>query len=330
MLRAAALLGEAFELSFLARLLDCPERSLLGVIDELEQAALVRESPEQPGTFSFVHSLVAEAIVETLSRSERVTLHGDIAATLERIFADRPRAPATAIAYHYARAVAGGDSVDKAVDWACRAGDEAMAQLLFDEAAEHYRRAVDWRRAGSLDTGTEVGRLLIAAGRAELGRGEPSRAEACFFEACEIAERAGEASLLAAGVWPLAASQYRGERADRLQSMLRAAIERSDADGSEPESSVRARLHAALARSQSYTADFETVDASSRRAVALAREAEDLDCELKALSTRDLVLAAEPQFAERAELSRDRIGLAIEVGHVGEEFTDKDRRHGPQ
>jgi DNA-binding winged helix-turn-helix (wHTH) protein len=319
LLRAVAIVGGPFDLPLIAGLVERSERETLEVLEEIERAALVREVAEQPGTFAFVHALVPEAITATLSRAERVALHAHVAETLVRLFGDRADPPAARIAHHFGLAVIGGEHVDAAIEWARRAGDRAREQLLYWEAAGHYERALGWLRARPDGRETMLAETLLAAGRAHLGQGEPRQAGERFWEALDLTARIGTPALLAEAAWPLAATQYRGRGARRLQETLQSAIDRWTGDPA-CSTATLARLHAALARSLSYTSAFERVDLVSRRAVTLAREAADLECELKALATRDMVLVAEPRFEERAAVSRDRIAIAVETGDRNEEF----------
>ena len=59
-----------------------------------------------------------------------------------------------ALAHHWARAAAPAAETAKAVDYATRAGDRALAQLAHDEAVAYYRQALELleRPKGSLTT----------------------------------------------------------------------------------------------------------------------------------------------------------------------------------
>jgi len=66
-------------------------------------------------------------------------MHRDVARGLaERAGADQRLAE---LARHFAEAAARGE-IQNAVEWGRRAGDAAMAELAWEEAAAHYERAL--------------------------------------------------------------------------------------------------------------------------------------------------------------------------------------------
>ena len=108
--------------------------------------------------FVFAHALVRETLYERQSASRRVRLHRRIGEALE---AHRRREPGRA-----RLPLLRGAGATKAVDYALAAAEQAAAALAYEEAAEHYRRALVEPR---LD-------ILLALGAAELRAGDPRRA----------------------------------------------------------------------------------------------------------------------------------------------------------
>jgi DNA-binding winged helix-turn-helix (wHTH) protein len=321
LLRMAAVAGRDASLPLLARALDLAEAELLDPLEQLERAELLREDSRHPGAFAFVHALVPEALVEAMPPSFRVRAHANVARALEALSAHAPDSHLASLAHHFGEAAAGGE-LAKAVEYASRAGDQARARRAFAEAAALYRRAIDWETASRERSDRTLAGLFTALARAEVARGDPAAAARASFQALACAEAAGSPALVAEAAWPLAGSQYRGPGAERVVAALEAAL----ADVGEHDPRSEALLAAALARSLLFSGDFDRSDALSARAVALARRARDPALELRALSTRDLVLTNDPRYAERAVVSRDRVGLAMELGVRSEEVLARLRR----
>jgi hypothetical protein len=77
------------------------------------------------------------------------------------------------LAHHYTRASGTSGGIDKAVEYAARAGNRALAQLAHDEAADYYRQALELLPLtdGTVD---EAQRLeLLILGEAERRAGDP-------------------------------------------------------------------------------------------------------------------------------------------------------------
>ena len=314
LLRAAAVAGRDATLPLLARVLEVAETELLDPLEQLERAGLLHEDPTRAGALTFVHALVPEALVEVMRPSERVRSHASVARALEALYARDPSSHVSSLAHHYGEAAAGGE-LAKAIEYAHRAADEARARFAFAEAAELYRRAIEWETSSRERSEPALARLWTSLARAEAARGDPVAAARASFRAVACAEAAGSPALVAEAAWALTAAQYRGPDTERLVAALETAL----AAVGEGDARTGASLAAALARTLTFTGDFDRCDALSARALALARQTRDATVELRALSTRDLVLSNDPRYAERASISRDRVGLAMELGLHSEE-----------
>ena len=321
LLRVAAVAGHDTSVPLLARTLDVREAELLDPLAQLARAELLGADPARPGAFAFAHALVAEALVEAMLPSERVRIHASVARALEDLYAHDLEPHLTSLARHYGEAAAGG-AIAKAVEYAGRAADQARARLAFAEASELYRKAIAWETASRERSDAELARLWASLARSETARGEPAAAERAAFQAVARAEAAGGAALIAEAAWALPTTRYRHPGTERFVAALESALAAVGADDPRSEAS----LAAALARSLVFTGDVERVDQLSARAILLARRARDAPVELRALGTRDLVLAGDPRLAERAAISRDRIGLAVELGQPAEEFLARIQR----
>ncbi len=87
--------------------------------------------------FSFRHALIHDVMYRGLLRKERRQLHGEVAAAIEKVHADRVEELAPSLARHYAEA----GVPDKAVRYFFSAGRHALAQGARVEAARFFTRA---------------------------------------------------------------------------------------------------------------------------------------------------------------------------------------------
>jgi serine/threonine protein kinase/tetratricopeptide (TPR) repeat protein len=164
-LRLAAVIGQEFDLILLEKLSGVPEDRLLDVIDEGFRAQLIREAAGGHDRCRFAHSLIQETLYDDLSGPRRARLHRRIGETMERLGGHDP--PLADLAWHFAR-TAGLGEVEKAVDYASRAGDRAALSLAHEEAARFYEmalRSLDFARPGP-ETSTRRCAIHARRGRA--------------------------------------------------------------------------------------------------------------------------------------------------------------------
>jgi tetratricopeptide (TPR) repeat protein len=134
-------IGRDFDLSVLQALADLSEDALLDAMDEAVSAQLITEVPAVPGRFSFVHALIRETLYGELTAPRRVRLHRRVGEALEHLTHGRPNQPLADLAYHFTQAAPSGP-VDKAIDYATRAGDRAADAMAHEEAARFYEMAL--------------------------------------------------------------------------------------------------------------------------------------------------------------------------------------------
>jgi predicted ATPase len=106
---------------------------------QLEQAELVfrREPPE--AVYSFKHALVRDAAYESLLKSRRHQLHGQIARTLEGRFPEVVATEPEIVAHHFTEA----GLVEPAIDYWLKAGNLALSRSANAEAVKHLRQGIE-------------------------------------------------------------------------------------------------------------------------------------------------------------------------------------------
>jgi DNA-binding CsgD family transcriptional regulator len=179
----AAIAGRRFDFALLQTLTNLDERALLDLVKELIAAQLVVE--ETAERFAFRHALTREAIYAELLARERVALHREVAAALERQHADSLDAVVEALAYH---AWESGDW-GRAAQYAARAAKHAAALSAPREAVAHLDRAfAALERSGA----TPPIELHLARGRANETLGEFQRANDDFATALRRGRDSGD------------------------------------------------------------------------------------------------------------------------------------------
>ena len=107
---------------------------------QLEQAELVFRRGELPeAVYSFKHALVQDAAYESLLKSRRQQLHGQIARALEERFADIVASEPEIVAHHFTEA----GLVDPAIDYWLKAGNLALSRSANAEAVKHLRQGIE-------------------------------------------------------------------------------------------------------------------------------------------------------------------------------------------
>jgi hypothetical protein len=215
LIELAALFGGEFELGPLEA---CSAQAADEVLDRVEDLCERRFLDERgPERFAFVHDLLREAILGAMGSTRRTRTHRRVAEALAEIGG----APAE-IALHYA--ASGPGCRAEAAQWHVRAGDLALTNAAWADAARHADAA---RRASTSDD--ERARALVVLGRAQRALGDVTSARASLDEARAIARGSGSADVLAAATLALVGGGGRGVALD-LDDGSRAALLRDARD----------------------------------------------------------------------------------------------------
>ena len=100
-----AAIGREFSYSLLRAVVGRDETALRDALAQLEQAELVFCQGEPPeAVYSFKHVLVRDAAYESMLKSRRQQLHGQIARALEQSFADIGASQPEIVAHHFTAA----------------------------------------------------------------------------------------------------------------------------------------------------------------------------------------------------------------------------------
>ena len=118
-----AAIGREFSYSLMREVVGRDETALKHALAQLEQAELVFRRGEPPeAIYSFKHALVRDAAYESLLKSRRQQLHGQIARTIEEKFPDIVASQPEIVARHFTEA----GLVEPAIDYWLKAGHLAL------------------------------------------------------------------------------------------------------------------------------------------------------------------------------------------------------------
>ena len=135
-----AAIGREFSYSLVHALVGRDETALKYALAQLEQAELVFRRGEPPeAVYSFKHALVRDAAYESLLKSRRHQLHGQIARALEERFPDVVASEPEIVAHHFTEA----GLIEPAINYWLKAGNLALSRSANAEAAKHLRQGIE-------------------------------------------------------------------------------------------------------------------------------------------------------------------------------------------
>lgn len=266
LLTLASVLGREFSLPVLARAAAASDDDVLDTLDEAMRERVVTDVPSVPSGLRFAHVLIRDTLYEELTPARRIRLHRQAVQALEDLYGEGSKSALTELAHH---SIAGSDFA-RGVRYARSAGDRALDQLAYEEAARLYHSALETLELteGGGDDRTRC-ELLLSLGDAQGKAGNTPESKETLLAAAEIARSAGlpehlaRAALGYGGRFPwLRAGDDR-----RLVPLLEEAL----AGLGEEESELRVRLLARLGGALRDQPSLEPRSSLSREAVAIAR-----------------------------------------------------------
>ena len=141
-LSTASVIGRDFNLDLLAAATGVDEDELIDLLDQAQHAALVTEVPGTPGRYSFSHALVQHTLYEDLGGTRRTRLHKAVGEAIEHLYGETSDARLGELARHFLLATRPTDA-DKAMSYARRAGEAALAALAPDDAVRYFGQALE-------------------------------------------------------------------------------------------------------------------------------------------------------------------------------------------
>ena len=271
-LAVAAVIGREFDLDLLVHVSEKSEDELIDLLDDAVEAAVLVESSEVTGRFSFAHALVNHTLYDGLGRTRRARLHRRVAEAIEQMCGDDTSPRLRELAFHWSQATAQVD-VEKAVEYARQAAAQALEELAPDEALRLFTQALELHGQQASPHPVDRSELLLGLGEAQRQAGEPAFRET-LLEAGRLARELGEAELLAEAALRngrLFGSSTYGQVDEERVATIEAALEAV----APREEHVRARLLSMLALERNWDGDLPGRTELIGEAIDLARRSGD-------------------------------------------------------
>jgi class 3 adenylate cyclase len=316
-LTVASVIGREFGLDALERVIVRQAQHerltgdrLLEALEEAIGARVIAELPRAAGRYSFTHALIWETLYEELSTTRRVRLHRQIGEVLEGLYAANPEPHLPELAHHFFEGAQAGD-VDKAIDYATRAGERATSLMAYEDAARHYETALQALDVRDKKDEAQRCELLLALGEARNRAGDRERAKETFLQAADISRKLNDGEALARAALGFAGvfGEW-GVVDERVTGLLEEAL---GALGDE-DSALRASLLSRLAMELWFSGLTEPAELPSRQAIEVARRLGEPKALADALWTRHLVFGGPEHVEERLSAGAEIVRLAEESG----------------
>ncbi len=309
-LATAAVVGPEFEAAVVERAAGVEEDEVFAAFEEATNARLLVEVPG--ARYRFAHALVRATLYDELSGPRRVALHRRVAEAIESLHGRALDDYLPALAHHWARTAAPAADTARAVDYATRAGDRALAQLAHDEAVTYYQQALELLDIAEGSAEEERIELLIAMGEAQRRAGDPSHRETLLHASGLAAER-GDADAVARaalantrGMFSSVVGEVDHERVTAFEAALEA--------GGDDDTPTRARLLAALGVELMYAGDRERRIRLADEALAIARRSGDVATLAHVLLERFFTISFPDTLEERLANTEELVPLAERLG----------------
>jgi len=315
-LACASVAGLEFDPSVVRAAGGFSEDDVLAGLDAAIAARLVVEVPGPVSRNRFAHALVRSTLYDDLSAARRQAMHRHMAEAIEMMQLHHLDDYLPVLAHHWTQA---GTDPAKAVGYASRAGQRALDQLAFDEAAVFFGSALDL--LGPDDPGRTE--LLISLGDAQRRAGEPAHRET-LLEAARRAQAHSDGDALARATLANSRIGYTS-RVFAVDDEQVAALEAALAATGEEDVPVRARLLATLGLelvapgAASKTMRDRRVSLSDE-ALALARRIGEPATLAHVLLARFFTINAPSTVAERLANGAELLQLAAWLGDPAMSF----------
>jgi predicted ATPase len=300
LLMAAAVLGDGVHFDVLAHVCGGEPLPLLDALDETLAAGLLR--PDDGGeAYSVSHALIRQALAEELSLPRRHLLHRLAVEALEALYAAEPTPHLAALARH--TRLAGPSLAGRALEYARRAGEAALAVYAWEEAAQHWQAAL---ALGPLEAEQRFA-LLLQVGYAQGQAGQQAALQETVAAAAGLARKRGDARWLAQAAIASFTPYTFVVDIDPTRVQL---LEEAAAALADEEPALRARVLAGLTSARYWSGEPARLDRLSAEALAQARRSGEATALAHALIARHYARGGPEHVRERRALSAELIRVA--------------------
>jgi DNA-binding SARP family transcriptional activator/tetratricopeptide (TPR) repeat protein len=320
-LRAAAVIGRDFDAAVVERVIGLSEDQFITALEQALDAGVIVPQSANPGRrattvglgYRFAHPLIREALYEDISEPRRVRLHKRVGEALEELDQrgrgaepDQVTGQRIAmLAQHFGHSAEREDA-EKAVRYSRQAGDRASDMLAYEDAAQHYARALELLKRFEPEQDERRLALLVSLAESHIRAGDRPLANEPLREAGALAIKLSDPESL--GRVAVAASRRYIQQPGVVDQALISLLDRALAMTDGEVSGLRVRVLARLCGALYFSADRD-------RMAALSEEASDLALQLEDPAARAFAAAArrrshwgpaqlERRLADSAEILR--------------------------
>lgn len=325
LLSIASVIGREFSLRVLADVSEQQVEVVLERLDDALQSQLIDPGPTI-GAYRFHHALVQETLYDLLPRSRRLMLHRKVGQGLARLTSPAADPPLDELSFHFFQAAPLGD-VDTALSYASRAAERAMRILAWENAAEHYRRALQVFDLATGTTARNKCELLLALGDAQtLAERSPAgspEARDTFLLAADLARLSGLGEHFARAALGFAGRNFVVTPGGAQQvTLLEEALVHLGLQDSILRVLVLSRLAIDRSEFDIQHAPRLRLDPESRfhqlndEAISIARRIGDPRTIARALLAKYVACSTHDNLAQRIALASEAVAVAAAVGDV--------------
>ncbi|MCA9167618.1 MAG: protein kinase [Planctomycetales bacterium] len=302
-LTTAAIIGRRFELQLLRRLLD---RDMGEVLDALDEAVATGILEPATTSYLFVHDLIHETILASLSTALRIELHLRAAEAIETIYQGALRPKFGELAQHYFQALPVSE-VAKVIESACAAAEYASEQLAYEESIKYLAMAIrvvenqvptDWQR---------LARLWVDQGEAQRRAGLLDNSLTSFRKAINCAKNLSHGGELAEAVIGLEASLWQTNEI-ALETLALAVQANAMLDDSQ--NALRATLKMAQARAIYHTGGRDRAVQLANESLQIARRSGDTHTLARVLGCVNHVFQGPRNLQTRLDFVQELIDIS--------------------
>jgi tetratricopeptide (TPR) repeat protein len=311
LLYTASVIGREFRIDTLQRVSGADSAELDDALGDAVDSGVIAERPSGLGAYGFSHGLIRETLYDDLGPQRRSQLHREVGLALEELYAADPEPRIAELAHHFFVAATAGE-LAKAIDYSVRAGERALKLAAYEEAANHFERAL---QAYGLQERADVPRrcdLLLALGTAQSRAGDSRAARETFLRAAGLARKLGAPDRLARAALGYGAGMGGFEFGRVDDGLVALLTEARNALGAQ-DGPLLARVLGRLATELYYSDRSEERVALGEQAVAMARRIGDRATLASTLSARFLTLWGPENSVQRLQIASDVVALGEEV-----------------
>lgn len=293
-IEAAAVLGDTFDVPTLSATSTSDTTTVLTALDGAAAIGLVEQTTDASGTYSFLHALSRQAVLDRLSPSSLADLHARAASALESQGAEPQVIPR--LAHHYLRChVLGYDR--EAVHFCAEAARLAQRGLASEEAAAWFERAAGIPGSDASTRAT----LLLAAAENHVRSGGYAQARAMYEQ---LSASSDPEIRLEAAIGHEDASWRPGHPGSRSTDMLTEALASTTLTVDDPR---HIKALAVLGRALVFAGESGRARKVAARATELAHMLDDDDLVTDVEVTSLWAVPMPDQVAEKCALATDLI-----------------------